>query len=85
MCDREKQLLNSEMKSKLVTKTVMKQIKPKKQHRKNNPEKDALQRKKRLQRIGDDKDITCQICQYDVKKYKFKQDENSVGHQNLLL
>ena len=44
----------------------------------------ALQRKKRPQRIGDDKDITCPICQYDVNKYKFKQHENSVGHQSLL-
>ena len=34
MCDKEKQLLNSEMKTTLVMKTVMKQIKPKKQRRK---------------------------------------------------
>ena len=45
--------------------------KTKKQHRKNNPEKVALQRKKRLQRIGGDRDITCPICQYDVENYKF--------------
>ena len=39
MCDKEKQLLNSEMKAKLVMKTVMKQIKPK-----NNTAKTILKK-----------------------------------------
>ena len=52
-------------------------------YRKNNPEKTAEWKKARFEKTKDE--VTyCPVCDYSVRKYKWKQHEQSVGHQYLL-
>ena len=83
VCNEEKAISEFRNENKSCNMCRDKANEQKKKYRINNPEKVALQAKKRLDRVRDEV-ITCPICQYDVKKYKFKQHENSVGHQYLL-
>ena len=53
------------------------------EYRANNPEKVKEWRQNRMNRIKDEI-FTCPICNYDIKKYKLKQHEQSQTHQNNL-
>ena len=49
----------------------------------NNPEKVKEWRQNRMSRIKDEI-FTCPVCNYEIKKYKFKQHEQSQIHQKSL-
>ena len=53
------------------------------EYRANNQEKVKEWRQNRMSIIKDEI-FTCPVCNYDIKKYKLKQHEQSQPHQNNL-
>ena len=51
------------------------------EYRANSPEKVKEWRQNRMNRIKDEI-FTCPVCNYDIKKYKLKQHEQTQTHQN---